>query len=204
MMTALRFPATLAAGALFTSLVFLLLYVFIHTGSHAALEHKEATKIDFTRLRKDTETASKRQTKAQRDRPDMVPQQARMNFASSSASTAAVSMIQPEVNARAAMTKMTVNVGGSDRDTMPLVRINPDYPPRAASRGIEGWVLVEFAITAAGTVRDAKVIDASPRGYFEDAALKAIARWRYNPKVQEGVAVERIGVRVRLSFNLER
>jgi protein TonB len=204
MMSALRFPASLATGAFFTSLVFLVLWLFIHTGAHTALEHKEATKIDFTRLRKDTETASRRQTKAQRDRPDMVPQQARMNFASSSANTAAVSMIQPEVNARAAMSKMTVNVGGSDRDTMPLVRINPDYPPRAASRGIEGWVMVEFAITAAGTVRDAKVIDSSPKGYFEDAALKAIARWRYNPKVQEGVAVERIGVRVRLSFNLER
>jgi protein TonB len=127
-----------------------------------------------------------------------------MNFANASASTASVAMIQPEVNARAAMTKMTVNVGGSDRDTMPLVRINPDYPPRAQSRGIEGWVLIEFTITAAGTVRDARVVQASPKGYFEDAALKAIARWRYNPKVQEGVAVERVGVRVRLSFNMER
>jgi protein TonB len=194
MMSALRFPATLAIGALLTSFVFLLLWVFIHTGESHVFETKEATKIDFTRLRRDTEVASKRQSKAKRDRPDIVPQQMQMNFA----------MIQPEVNARAAMTKMTVNVGGSDRDTMPLVRINPDYPPRAQSRGIEGWVLIEFTITAAGTVRDARVVDASPKGYFEDAALKAIARWRYNPKVQEGVAVERVGVRVRLSFNMER
>ncbi|HEU4427282.1 MAG TPA: energy transducer TonB, partial [Myxococcota bacterium] len=110
----------------------------------------------------------------------------------------------PDVNARAAMSKMTVNVGGSDRDIMPLVRINPDYPPRAQSRGVEGWVLIQFTITAAGTVRDAKVIDASPKGYFEEAALKAISRWRYNPKVQEGVAVERVGVQVKLSFNMER
>lgn len=204
MMSLLRFPLTLGAGALFTSLVFLLLWVFIHHGTKVEYTVKEATKIDFTRLRRDTETASKRQSKARRERPDIVPQQMKMNFANASASTAAVSLIQPEVNARAAMTKMTVNVGGSDRDTMPLVRINPDYPPRAQSRGIEGWVLVEFTITAAGTVRDARVIDASPKGYFEDAALKAIARWRYNPKVQEGVAVERVGVRVRLSFNMER
>jgi protein TonB len=203
MMSVVRFPATLAVGALLTSLVFLLLWFFIHTGEKFALETKEATKIDFTRLRRDTETASKRQSKARRERPDIQPQQMRMDFATS-ASTAAVAMIQPEVNARAAMTKMTVNVGGSDRDTMPLVRINPDYPPRAQSRGIEGWVLIEFTITAAGTVRDARVVDASPKGYFEDAALKAIARWRYNPKVQEGVAVERVGVRVRLSFNMER
>jgi protein TonB len=204
MMSSLRMPATFAAGALLTSLVFLLLWVFIHSGKTAVFETRQATKIDFTRLRKDTETASKRQQKAQRERPEIAPQQMRMNFANASASTEAVAMIQPEVNARAAMTKMTVNVGGSDRDTMPLVRINPDYPPRAQSRGIEGWVLVEFTITAAGTVRDARVIDSSPKGYFEDAALKAIARWRYNPKVQEGVAVERVGVRVRLSFNMER
>ena len=204
MMSALRFPATFAVGALLTSLVFLLLWVFIHTGEKHELAQQEATKIDFTRLRRDTEVASKRQTKAKRERPDIVPQQMKMNFANASASTASVAMIQPEVNARAAMTKMTVNVGGSDRDTMPLVRINPDYPPRAQSRGIEGWVLIEFTITAAGTVRDARVIQASPKGYFEDAALKAISRWRYNPKVQEGVAVERVGVRVRLSFNMER
>jgi protein TonB len=197
-------PMTFAAGAFFTSLVFLLLWVFIHTGESQAFEVTEAKRVEFTRLRRDTETASRRATKAKRDRPDIAPQAPKMNFASSSASTESVAMIQPEVNARAAMTKMTVNVGGSDRDIMPLVRINPDYPPRAQSRGIEGWVLIQFTITAAGTVRDAKVIDASPKGYFEDAALKAIARWRYNPKVQEGVAVERVGVRVRLSFNMER
>jgi protein TonB len=197
-------PMTFAAGAFFTSLVFLLLWVFIHTGESQAFEVTEAKRVEFTRLRRDTETASRRATKAKRDRPDIAPQAPKMNFASSSASTESVAMIQPDVNARAAMTKMTVNVGGSDRDIMPLVRINPDYPPRAQSRGIEGWVLIQFTITAAGTVRDAKVVDASPKGYFEDAALKAIARWRYNPKVQEGVAVERVGVRVRLSFNMER
>lgn len=204
MQSLLRMPMTFAAGAFFTSLVFLLLWVFIHTGESQAFEVTEAKRVEFTRLRRDTETASRRATKAKRDRPDIAPQAPKMNFASSSASTESVAMIQPDVNARAAMTKMTVNVGGSDRDIMPLVRINPDYPPRAQSRGIEGWVLIQFTITAAGTVRDAKVVDASPKGYFEDAALKAIARWRYNPKVQEGVAVERVGVRVRLSFNMER
>jgi protein TonB len=201
---ALRFPAAFLAGTALTGVVFFVLWTLIHTGSEFFLKEQEAVKVEFTRLRKDTETASRRQAKAKRDRPDITPQAPKMAFTSTSASTAAVAMLQPEVNARAAMSKMTVNVGGSDRDIMPLVRINPDYPPRAQSRGVEGWVLVQFTITAAGTVRDAKVIDASPKGYFEDAALKAISRWRYNPKVQEGVAVERVGVQVKLSFNMER
>ena len=71
------------------------------------------------------------------------------------------------------------------------MRINPDYPPRALSRGLEGWVQVQFTITATGTVANAVVVNAEPKNIFDDAALKAIARWRYNPKVDGGVAVER-------------
>lgn len=203
MTSLIRVPIIFLAGVFLTSGIFLVLWNFVHGEVHVTAA-MQATRIDFTRLKRDTATASKRDTKAQRDRPDLAPEAPKMNFSSASASTEAVSMIAPEVNARSAMTKMTVNVGGSDRDTMPLVRINPDYPPRAASRNIEGWVLVRFTITAAGTVRDPVVIDAQPKGYFEDAAVKAISRWRYNPKVEGGVAVERVGMQVKLSFNLER
>ena len=82
---------------------------------------------------------------------------------------------------------------GEDRDAIPIVRVAPEYPPRAIARGIEGWVQVQFTVTTIGTVKDAIVVAAEPRKTFDDAALKAIARWRYNPKVENGVAVERVG-----------
>ena len=78
---------------------------------------------------------------------------------------------------RGAVQGMKISAG-SDRDIIPLVRIPPDYPPRAQQRGIEGWVLIEFTISPSGTVSDPKVLDADPKGMFEDAALKAISRWR--------------------------
>ena len=93
---------------------------------------------------------------------------------------------------------------GSDRDVIPLVRINPEYPNRARERGIEGWVQVQFTITPAGTVADQKVVDADPKGLFERAALEAIGRWKYNPKVVDGRAMERRGVMVVLTFKLEK
>jgi periplasmic protein TonB len=89
---------------------------------------------------------------------------------------------------------------GQDREAIPLVRIPPDYPPGA---NIEGWVKVQFSITAAGTVRDAFVVDARPKGVFDNAALKAIARWRYSPKVDGGVAVERVGLQTLIHFELQ-
>jgi outer membrane biosynthesis protein TonB len=38
---------------------------------------------------------------------------------------------------------------------------------------------------------------------FDEAALRSIARWRYNPKIEGGVAVERIGVQTVIRFMLE-
>jgi protein TonB len=53
-------------------------------------------------------------------------------------------------------------------------------------------------------VKDAVVVNAEPKNIFDDAALKAIARWRYNPRVDGGVAVERVGVQTIIRFQLEQ
>jgi periplasmic protein TonB len=89
---------------------------------------------------------------------------------------------------------------GQDRDVIPLVRIPPEYPP---GLNAEGWVKVQYSISAAGAVHDAFVVDASPKGVFDNAALKAIARWRYSPKIDGGVAVERVGLQTLIRFQLE-
>jgi protein TonB len=91
--------------------------------------------------------------------------------------------------------------GTNDGDPQPLVRILPEYPQ--SGRG-DGWVLVRFNISPAGTVTNAAVIDAKPRGMFDKNALRAIERWRYRPAVVDGRAVERRGLQVRLIFELEQ
>jgi protein TonB len=60
-----------------------------------------------------------------------------------------------------------------------LLAVDPQYPPSAASNGIDGFVEVSFTVTALGRVEKAKVTAAKPTGVFEQAALSAIARWRY-------------------------
>lgn len=91
---------------------------------------------------------------------------------------------------------------GMDGDPVPLVRFNPDYPVAAARRGIEGWVLVQFSVTATGQVTDVSVVDANPPGVFDEETLEAVRRWRYRPKVEEGTPVERVGLRTRIRFEL--
>ena len=93
--------------------------------------------------------------------------------------------------------------GGADRDAVPLVRIEPDYPMQARQRGIEGWVVVEFTISTAVTVKDATVVASEPGNVFDRAAVQAVRKWKYNPKIVDGKPVERPGVKIRLDFEME-
>ncbi len=95
-----------------------------------------------------------------------------------------------------------IQLGFSDGERLPLVRVQPQYPRRALERGIEGSVVVEFTVTEDGTVADAHVIEATPEGYFERAALTAISKFKYKPTVVDGKAYASKGVRFRMAFEL--
>lgn len=102
-----------------------------------------------------------------------------------------------------------IDVGGvglgapTDGDYLPLVRIQPQYPRRAAERGVEGYAIVELTVTPQGTVEDVRTIEADPKGYFERAAEQAAAKFRYKPKVVNGEPIAVEGVRYIFTFELE-
>ncbi|MBM4269045.1 MAG: energy transducer TonB [Deltaproteobacteria bacterium] len=206
---ALRLPVSFVLALAVTGSVFWFLASLIATDFHID-ELAMPTRIEFTRLRRDTETAVKRREKPVRQTVVGQPGAPQMQVGriGLNPAPAAIPMIGPTVDGGAVaptgIGQIGGGAGGSDRDVIPLVRINPEYPMRAQQRGIEGWVLVEFTITPAGTVSNARVIDSEPKGTFDSAALRAIGRWRYNPKVEGGVAIERHGVQVLLDFKLER
>jgi protein TonB len=90
----------------------------------------------------------------------------------------------------------------AEGDIIPVVVIRPMYPRDAALTGIEGWVKVEFTITEVGTVKDARVIEADPPRIFNREAIRAILKWKFKPRVVEGVAVERRATQI-IEFNLD-
>jgi protein TonB len=89
-------------------------------------------------------------------------------------------------------------------DATPIVRINPKYPTIAAREGIEGWVQLSFNVSPTGEVIDAQVIDAEPKRIFNKEALRAIKRWKYRPKVIDGIAQVQTGQSVQLDFKLDQ
>jgi periplasmic protein TonB len=198
-LTTLRFPIAIAFGLFLNGFMFWTLWSLTNVTFN--IDAIETTRIEFTRTRTDTRTETKRVEEAELDRPPVIPETPSMQITQSGIDTNAVTMA-PTIDTAGAMTGISLSAG-SDRDVIPLVRINPEYPPRALSRGTEGWVQVQFTISETGSVIDAIVVDSSPKNVFDEAALKAISRWRYNPKVEGAVAVQRKGVQTILRFELE-
>lgn len=97
-----------------------------------------------------------------------------------------------------------LNQLGQNSELVPIVRVNPIYPERAAQRGIEGWVILEFSIDTEGRTSNARVIGNEPSGIFDSAALRSISKWRYSPRVVDGEPIQVDQVQVRLTFNLQK
>jgi len=80
-------------------------------------------------------------------------------------------------------------------------QVMPIYPKQAATNGTEGYVDLDFTISAEGIPSNLKVRDAVPRRVFDSAALSCVRQWRWEPIVQNGVAVSRPAT-LRLRFQL--
>ena len=167
-------------------------------------EGRSGANIEFVRLKRDSTPEEKKREPPRREKPEQQPPPPEMNLAKNTDPGEAVAGIVPLADTGAELAEAATIGAGSDRDVVPLVRVDPDYPPRARQRGIEGYVDLEFTIGPTGAVENPRVIGANPTGVFDEAALRAVRRWRYNPKLENGVAVSRPGIRVRLRFEMER
>jgi protein TonB len=87
-------------------------------------------------------------------------------------------------------------------DATPIVRIEPKYPIKAQTEGIEGWVRLSFSINTIGGVEDVKVIEAQPKRIFDKAARRALSKWKYKPKVEDGKTLKQEGLSVQLDFKM--
>lgn len=90
----------------------------------------------------------------------------------------------------------------ADGDVINIFSATPIYPNRPLAQELEGYVDIRFTVTVAGSVRDPEVIFSSHRS-FESAALKAIGKFKYKPRVVNGEPVEASGIETRIRFKIE-
>jgi len=199
-----RFLVTFALAGVVTFGLFWLMQTLI--GVEGKLDDSAATKvIDFVRLKRDTQIEEKKRELPDRRQPEKEPPPPQLDLSQNLRPDAGDASFVPSFDAEVELAGGP-GLGGlaaADTDAVPLVRVQPAYPMRAAQRGVEGWVEIEFTISKSGTVKDAVVVAYEPSKIFNKAALQAIRKWKYNPKIEDGRPVERPGIIVRLRFSLD-
>ncbi|MFC3267712.1 energy transducer TonB [Vulcaniibacterium thermophilum] len=85
------------------------------------------------------------------------------------------------------------NAGYCERsgcDSVPevLVAPAPTYPPELLASRVAGEVTLRFEIAESGLAENPQVVHSSAPG-FTEAALKALAQWRFKPAVKNGKPV---------------
>jgi len=199
MKNTIRLILGLPGALVVTSLIFLALATVVSTRQDVELTEDRSVQINVTRQLQDT--ADQRTEDFQRpvlDQPPPPPPT--VNDPSFRPQPTA------QIGALPDLSNVNVEIGvgfNPDRDAQPLVRIPPQYPQRCMSRASDSEsVLVEFDVTPEGTVVNTRVIESS-NSCFNRAAMRAVERWRYNPKIVDDTAQPRFGVRHVLEFALE-
>ena len=197
-MVRLFFGAPLAV--LVTGILFLLMAALIFSDQVKIGEKGDTISINLNR--KIVDSSANRQAD-QFERPKLdtpPPPPPAINNSDFKPELGAVAVKAPSFDAK-------VDLGSGfnpDRDAQPLVRIPPDFPDRCKSNkaGQVETVVVEFDVTPDGQVVNVRVIS-STNSCLNRNSIRAAQRWKYQPKIVDGEAKPRYGVRTKFSYRLE-
>jgi protein TonB len=184
----------LAGGAIAVALLWMMQWMLL--SKDPALQAKrERPVMEFVRLKRETETRQRERQQLDplpepEPPPPAKPQLQETQLAQPQLRAPNISFAVPDVPLALTGPYIgPVRQGPADRDFMVVSRIPPQYPYRAQRRGIEGWVKVSLLITEQGTVQDVVVIEAEPEGMFDNAAVRAVSKWKFKPRIENGQAV---------------
>src|SRR5688572_2339547 len=187
----LRFPLALVASTVLSFVMFGFMHALTEVRTHGE-EAVAVAKIEFVRLRHEVQVEEKKREKVERVKPEQAPVAPTISVAKDEG-------VNLELDVQAIAAGLGAEFGSagggggdgrgvpgglgfggglSDRGALPLVRVEPQYPPQAAKRGLEGWVQLRFTITTAGTVSEVAVVKSS-NPVFERAAMEAVRKWKY-------------------------
>ena len=197
-----RYAFSIVIGSVITLSLLFVMHLLIEYGESAVTKERTRHNLDFVRVKRNeslnTEDFTPEKPPKPPETPPETPPQDMDNLDPNA----------PTINIAPPPMSSDMNIGGpggmniAEGDYLPIVRVAPVYPARALSRGLEGHVDLSFTVTAAGTVRD-PVILFSTSSLFERAATRAVLKFKYKPRVVDGIPVDVPGVKTRITFRIE-
>jgi protein TonB len=197
-----RYAFSVVIGVVVTVSLLFVMQLLIASGKAALTKPRDRAKLEFVRVKRNESLNVEDFTPEKPPKPPETPPETPPQDMDSMDPDA------PTINVPPPTMTAETNIGGpggmniAEGDYLPIVRVAPVYPARALSRGLEGYVDLSFTVTTAGTVRD-PVVMFSTSSLFERAALRAVLKFKYKPRVVDGVPVDVPDVKTRISFQIE-
>ena len=205
----LRYLSALILGILISLGLFFLMQSLIDSGEQNTNASSEGQIMEFIRIREDETLSIKDRRKPQKPKPPKEPPPPPKLIVEK--------QVKPTMN-RIKIEIPNIDLpsiagGGpflgnwagnplAEGDVLPIVRIDPQWPREALVKGIEGYVVVEVTIGADGSVKDVRVIQSEPRRMFDRNVIRAVLKWKFKPRIINGVPVERKAIQM-LEFTLD-
>lgn len=179
-----------AAGALVvTGGLFLLMDSLVASAEMVLNEQSTKKLLEFVRLRADSQTQVKQRKMPARKRPKPPPKSPDIDppDESSSAVGTKVAMVAPDLSAGLDLAgAFKLGAAPADREAVPVVLVQPRYPPRAEKQGIEGYAVVVFDISPTGAPENARIESSKPSGIFDREAIRAVKKMKFKPTIVDG------------------
>lgn len=200
-----RFITSLILGAVVTFLLFLLMATLVKGTGERRVDEQERIVIEVNTTPPDMDTQVRRPPPPPPPPPPAQPPEVPDTPPDTTDVSGSVGFNMPGLDLGGATGGIGDPSGAlmRDGDAQPIVRIEPRYPVQAARDGLQGWVRLSFSIMEDGSVGDVEVIEAEPRRVFDREAVRALRRWKYQPKIVDGRPQVQTGLQVQLDFTLD-
>ncbi len=197
-----RYAFSIVLGSFVTLSLLFVMHLLIEYGESAVTKERTRHNLEFVRVKRNESLNTEDFTPEKPPKPpETPPETPPQDMDNLDPNTPTINIAPPPISANT-----TIGGPGSmniaEGDYLPIVRVAPVYPARALSRGLEGHVDLSFTVTAAGTVRD-PIILFSTSSLFERAATRAVLKFKYKPRVVDGIPVDVSGVKTRITFKIE-
>lgn len=197
-----RYAFSIVIGTLVTLSLLFVMHLLILYGEDAVQKERTRHNLEFVRVKRNESLNTEDFTPEKPPKPPETPPETPPQDMDN------VDPNTPTINIAAPSVDTTMDIGGpggmniAEGDYLPIVRVAPVYPARALSRGLEGHVDLSFTVTQTGTVTDPIVVF-STSSLFERAATRAVLKFKYKPRVVDGIPVDVPGVKTRITFKIE-
>ena len=197
-----RYAISIIVGSAITISLLFVMHLLIASGKSALTEPRARHLLEFVRIRRNENVNTEDITPEKPPKPPEIPQEMPPQDMD------AVDPNAPTINIPPPSVGNNLNIGGpggmniAEGDYLPIVRVAPIYPARALSRNLEGYCDMSFTVTPTGTTID-PIAEFCTSSLFDRSSQRAVLKFKYKPRVVDGVPQSVSGVKTRITFKIE-